>query len=71
MYYFYGGIAIGASSVVCYKVDVHYWECPLSEVPLYKKDGQRLIVTREWCVRVCQNIGGRGEGFSPLNLCGS
>ena len=29
------GVAIGASSVVRYKVDVRYWECPLSEVPLY------------------------------------
>ena len=29
------GIAIGTSTIVCYMVDVHYWECPLTEVPLY------------------------------------
>ena len=28
------GIAVGASTVVRYTVDVHYWECPLTEVPL-------------------------------------
>ena len=29
------GVAISASSVVRYRVDVRYWECPLLEVPLY------------------------------------
>ena len=29
------GIAVGTSTVVRYTVDVRYWECPLSEVPLY------------------------------------
>ena len=29
------GIAVGASIVVHYMVDVRYWECPLTEVPLY------------------------------------
>ena len=29
------GIAVGASTVVRYTVDVRYWECPLTEVPLY------------------------------------
>ena len=28
------GIAVGASTVVHYTVDVCYWECPLTEVPL-------------------------------------
>ena len=28
-------IAVGASTVVCYTVDVCYWECPLTKVPLY------------------------------------
>ena len=29
------GIAVGTSTVVRYSGDVRYWECPLSEVPLY------------------------------------
>ena len=29
------GIAVGTSAVVRYSGDVRYWECPLSEVPLY------------------------------------
>ena len=29
------GIAVGTSTVVCYTVNVRYWECPLTEVPLY------------------------------------
>ena len=29
------GIAVGASTVVHYTVDAPYWECPLTEVPLY------------------------------------
>ena len=30
------GIAVGTSPVVRYSGDVRYWECPLSEFPLYK-----------------------------------
>ena len=29
------GIAVGASTVVRYAVDIRYWECPLTEVPMY------------------------------------
>ena len=29
------GITVGTSTIVRYTVDVCYWECPLSEVPLY------------------------------------
>ena len=29
------GIAVGTSTVVRYSEEVHYWECPLSDVPLY------------------------------------
>ena len=29
------GIAVGASTIVRYTVDVRYWECPLTKVPLY------------------------------------
>ena len=29
------GIAVGVSTVVRYTVDVRYWECPLTEAPLY------------------------------------
>ena len=29
------GIAVGTATVVRYSGDVRYWECPLSEVPLY------------------------------------
>ena len=28
------GIAVDTSMVVCYSVDVNYWECPLTEVSL-------------------------------------
>ena len=30
-------LAVGVSTVVCYTVDVRYWECPLTEVPLHLK----------------------------------
>ena len=29
------GIAVGASTAVCYTIDVCYWECLLTEVLLY------------------------------------
>ena len=29
------GIAVGASTVVRYTIDVRYWECPLTKVPLH------------------------------------
>ena len=32
------GIAVGTSTVVCYTVCVRYWECPLSDVPLFVKN---------------------------------
>ena len=35
MYCLYGNSSWCTSTVVHYTVDVRYWECPLSEVPLY------------------------------------
>ena len=32
------GIAVGTATVVRYSGDVRYWECPLSEVPLYTRN---------------------------------
>ena len=40
------GNAVGAWTPVRYQVGVHYWECPLTEVPLYTCS-QLLLLTNE------------------------
>ena len=38
------GIAVGTATVVRYSGDVRYWECPLSEVPLYTLFSQIILL---------------------------
>ena len=38
------GIAVGTSAAVRYTVDVRYWECPLTEFPLYMPKIHSYIV---------------------------
>ena len=37
------GIAVGTSTAVRYSEEVRYWEGPLSEVPLYKREVSRRV----------------------------
>ena len=52
------GIAVGTSAVVRYSGDVRYWECPLSEVPLYR-DGMGRV-SRERHKIISSNEGDIG-----------
>ena len=43
------GIAVGVLTVARYTVDVRYWECLLTEVPLYCKSGIFLVNRESRC----------------------
>ena len=49
------GIAVGTATVVRYSGDVRYWECPLSEAPLYILMALRLP---------------RFDSLPTMNFCG-
>ena len=42
----YIGIAVGISAAVHYTVDIHHWEYPLEEVPLYVSQNPAYVSTR-------------------------
>ena len=45
------GIAVGTATVVRYSGDVRYWECPLSEVPLYRACVEETLHEQAMSVR--------------------
>ena len=59
-------------SVVCYMEEVHYWEGPLSEVPLYTAKNGRVVITTVWLYQFnlwdpcCSNITMHGNQSSCL-----
>ena len=50
------GIAVGTSTVVRYSEEVRYWEGPLSEVPLYRRE---RCVTFTSCITIIVACRGR------------